>query len=55
MFGIIVGKIGSGKAHLAFSHLLKFGFIDYQEFYFISPELSKKKNTFLKMEFENTG
>ena len=47
MFEIIVGKIGSGKTHLAFSQLLKPGFIDYQEFYFRSPELSKKENIFL--------
>ena len=53
MFEIIVGKIGSGKTHLAFSQLLKPGFIDYKEFYFISPELSKKENLFLKMGFEN--
>ena len=52
MFEIIVGKIGSGKTHLAFSQLLKPDFIDYKEFYFISPELTKKENMFLKMGFE---
>ena len=52
MFEIIVGKIGSGKTHLAFSQLLKPDFIDYQELYFISPELTKKENIFLKMGFE---
>ena len=30
MFEIITGKIGSGKMHLAFSQVLKPGFIDYQ-------------------------
>ena len=42
MFEIITGKIGSGKTHLAFSQVLKPGFIDYQQFYLVSPELSKK-------------
>ena len=42
MFEIITGKNGSGKTHLAFSQVLKPGFIDYQQFYLVSPELSKK-------------
>ena len=46
MFEIITGKIGSGKMHLAFSQVLKPGFIDYQQFYLVSPELSKKENIF---------
>ena len=53
MFEIIVGKIGSGKTYLAFQQILKPDFIDYKELYFISPELSKKENIFLKMGFEN--
>ena len=53
MFELIVGKIGSGKTHLAFSQMLKPDFIDYQELYFISPELSKKENVFLKMGLES--
>ena len=53
MFEIITGKIGSGKTHLTSSQVLKPGFIDYQQFYLLSPELSKKENMFLKMGFEN--
>ena len=53
MFEIITGKIGSGKTHLAFSQVLKPDFIDCQQFYLVSPELSKKENIFLKMGFEN--
>ena len=53
MFEIITGKIGSGKTHLAFSQVLKPDFLDYQQFYLVSLELSKKENMFLKMGFEN--
>ena len=52
MFQVVSGVKGAGKTFLVMTEILAPNFIDYQEIYFLTPNLNKIENVYLRKGFE---